>query len=179
MVCDRCKSSVRNLLEQLEIEFIDLELGEVSLKSPLLPNKLVELSDKLSALGFELLKDQDTQIINQIKSEVIRFVHHQPDSPNQILSAHLSVHLNKEYSSLSKLFSQVEGRTIESFYINQRIEHAKELIIYNELSLSEIAYKLNYSSVAHLSAQFKKVTGMTPTAFKKLGPSGRKPLDKV
>lgn len=179
MVCDRCKSSVRRILEELAIDFSELELGEVTLKQALNPTLQSQLRDKLSSQGFELLEDRETQIINQIKSEVIRFVHHQPISENQTLSAHLSVHLNKEYSSISKLFSQVEGRTIESYYIDQRIEHVKELIIYDELSLSEIAYKLNYSSVAHLSGQFKKVTGMTPSAFKKLGPQGRKPLDSV
>ena len=179
MVCDRCKSSVREILKDIAIEFEDLELGEVTLKNPLNEKQQATLSTKLSEQGFELLKDRETQIINQIKSEVIRFVHHQPASLNQTLSAHLSVHLNREYSSLSKLFSQVEGRTIENYYIEQRIEQVKELIIYDELSLSEIAYKLNYSSVAHLSGQFKKVTGMTPTAFKKLGPQGRKPLDNI
>ncbi|AEV33913.1 DNA-binding domain-containing protein, AraC-type [Owenweeksia hongkongensis DSM 17368] len=179
MVCDRCKSSVRNILEDLQISFKELELGEVTLENPLNQAQQSNLSHQLSIQGFELLEDRETQIINQIKSEVIRFVHHQPTSESQTLSAHLSVHLNKEYSSLSKLFSQVEGRTIESYYIDQRIEHVKELIIYDELSLSEIAYKLNYSSVAHLSGQFKKVTGMTPSAFKKLGPQGRKSLDSV
>ncbi len=179
MVCDRCKSSVNRMLQDLNITIKDLELGEATLESPLSETQRNKLKDQLLSQGFELLEDRETQTINQIKSEVIRFVHHQPDSESQTLSAHLSVHLNKEYSRLSKLFSQVEGRTIESYYIDQRIEHVKELIIYDQLSLSEIAYKLNYSSVAHLSGQFKKVTGMTPSAFKKLGPQGRKPLDSV
>lgn len=179
MVCDRCKSSVRHILDDLQIAFNDLNLGEVTLANPLSATQQTKLSKELSKQGFKLLEDRETQTINQIKSEVIRFVHHQPTSENQTLSAHLSVHLNKEYSSLSKLFSQVEGRTIESYYIDQRTEHVKELLIYDELSLSEIAFKLNYSSVAHLSGQFKKVTGMTPSAFKKLGPQGRKPLDSV
>lgn len=179
MVCDRCKASVANTLQELSIPHKELELGQVILAAPLKTEQKEVLEKKLQAQGFELLEDRETQLINQIKSEVIRFVHHHPAEENQSLSAHLSVHLNKEYSSLSKLFSQVEGRTIESYYIHQRVEQVKELIIYDQLSLSEIAFKLNYSSVAHLSSQFKKATGMTPSAFKKLGAKARNGLDEV
>jgi len=179
MVCDRCKSSVRQILEGAGIPYYDMQLGEVTLKNPLTEKQERQLGKKLNEQGFQLLEDRETRIISQVKTEVIRFLHHKPITENQPLSAHISVHLNKEYSSLSKLFSQVEGRTIESYYIDQRIEYVKELIIYDELSLSEIANKLNYSSVAHLSGQFKKVTGMTPSSFKKLGAEGRKSLDNV
>lgn len=178
MVCERCVSSVSGILGKLNIPYEGIQLGEAHLKNPLTAPQADELKNKLEEQGFELLEDKDTKLINQIKSEVIRFVHHPPTS-KEALSSHLSVHLNKEYSSLSKLFSQVEGRTIENYYINQRIEYAKELVVYDELSLSEIADKLEYSSVAHLSGQFKKITGMTPSAFKKLGMAARKPLDRI
>tara|TARA_R110000850_G_scaffold137474_1_gene258643 strand:- start:324 stop:863 length:540 start_codon:yes stop_codon:yes gene_type:complete len=179
MVCDRCKSSVEDILNELKIPFTEIKLGEVGLSKLPEVNEKKQLSIKLRQAGFELLEDRDSRLINKIKSEVIRFVQNAPDYTDHTLSGHLSVHLNKEYSSLSKLFSTVEGRTIEQYYIQQRIEKVKELLIYDELTLSEIGFKLGYSSVAHLSAQFKKITGMTPTAFKKLGVAGRKKLDEV
>lgn len=179
MVCDRCKSSVEQILKALNLDYSEVKLGEVTLKKLPEAGQKQELTQQLAQQGFELLEDRDSRLINKIKSEVIRFVHHAKDLTGHTLSGHLSVHLNKEYSSLSKLFSTVEGRTIEQYYIQQRIEKAKELLIYDELNLSEIAFELGYSSVAHLSAQFKKITGMTPTAFKKLGVSGRKRLDEV
>lgn len=178
MVCDRCKASVENILQELDIDFREIRLGEVYLNAPMREGIRSTLAAKLEEVGFELLQDRDSRTINRIKTEVLRIIRHN-DFENQNLSAQLSVHLNKEYSSLSKLFSQVEGRTIESYYIDQRIEYVKELIVYNELSLSEIADKTHYSSVAHLSAQFKKITGMTPTQFRKLGSGGRKKLDEV
>ena len=179
MVCDRCKSSVEDILNDLEISFNEIKLGEVNLKELPETEKKKELSKKLQQAGFELLEDRDSRLINKIKSEVIGFVQNAKDYTDHTLSGHLSVHLNKEYSSLSKLFSTVEGRTIEQYYIQQRIEKVKELLIYDELSLSQIGFELGYSSVAHLSGQFKKITGMTPTAFKKLGVDGRKKLDEV
>lgn len=179
MVCDRCKSSVEGILENLKIDHSDIQLGEVSLEERPTTELNEKLAEELNKAGFELLQDKDSRLISRIKSEVIRFVHHARDYEGQTLSAHLSVHLNKEYSTLSKLFSTVEGRTIEHYYIQQRIEKVKELLIYDELTLSEIAFKLGYSSVAHLSGQFKKITGMTPSAFKKLGASGRQKLDEV
>lgn len=179
MVCERCKRSVAKILQEQNLPFSEVRLGEVSLKRELSPAEKDKLADALSIEGFELLEDRDSRLINRIKSEVISFVHHQVDREDHTLSGHLSVHLNKEYSSLSKLFSQVEGRTIESYYIEQRIEKVKELLIYDELSLSEIGDRLNYSSVAHLSSQFKKTTGMTPSTFKKLGVGERKKLDEV
>ncbi len=179
MVCDRCKSSVEAILKSLNIPYGDIKLGEVGIEKLLETNKKSELSKKLIEAGFELLEDRDSRLINKIKSEVIVFVQNAKDYTAHTLSGHLSVHLNKEYSSLSKLFSTVEGRTIEQYYIQQRIEKVKELLVYDELTLSEIGFELGYSSVAHLSAQFKKITGMTPTAFKKLGVAGRKKLDEI
>jgi AraC-like DNA-binding protein len=179
MVCDRCKGSVEAILKSLDIPYGEIKLGEVGIERLIDTDTKSELSKKLSEAGFELLEDRDSRLINQIKSEVIRFVQNAKDFTNYTLSGHLSVHLNKEYSTLSKLFSTVEGRTIEQYYIQQRIEKAKELVTYDELTLSEIAFKLGYSSVAHLSAQFKKITGMTPTVFKKLGMPDRKKLDEI
>lgn len=179
MVCDRCKRSVEQIFSDLEMPVSEVKLGEVRVQALPSSSQRKELSKKLQAEGSELLEDRDSRLINRIKSEVISFVHYAKDFTDHTLSGHLSVHLNKEYSSLSKLFSTVEGRTIEQFYIQQRIEKAKELLVYDELTLSEIGYDLGYSSVAHLSAQFKKITGMTPTAFKKLGGAGRKKLDEV
>lgn len=179
MVCDRCKRTVSHILQELSIPFRDVELGEVSLQEALSIQEEQQLSQALLKEGFELLEDRESRMINKIKTEVINFVHYQKDYEDHTLSGHLSVHLNKEYSSLSKLFSQVEGRTIENYYIEQRIEKVKELLIYDELTLSEIAFQLGYSSVAHLSAQFKKITGLTPTAFKHMGVVGRKKLDEI
>lgn len=179
MVCDRCKSSVKALLDKLNIDYTEVRLGEIFLEKRLGTRSEKELSQALSEEGFELLKDKDSRLINQIKSKVISFVHHRGNEKEINLSDHLTQNLNKEYSSLSKLFSQVEGRTIENYYIEQRIEKAKELLIYNEFSLSEIAFQLHYSNVAHLSSQFKKVTGMTPSAFKKVGSKARKGLDEI
>lgn len=179
MVCDRCLRSVEQILKDLQLPHSEIRLGKVNLNQmPTLEEKK-NLTERLREEGFELLEDRDSRLINQIKSEVIAFVQHSQDFGDHTLSGHLSVHLNKEYSSLSKLFSTVEGRTIEQYYIQQRIEKAKEFIMYDELSLSEIAFELGYSSVAHLSGQFKKITGMTPTAFKKLGVKGRKTIDTV
>ncbi|MDZ7847963.1 MAG: AraC family transcriptional regulator [Owenweeksia sp.] len=179
MVCDRCKVSVQHILNQLEIGYNSLELGEVNLQQPLDSHAKAVLAQALSQAGFELLEDRDTRLISQIKSAVIHLVHYHHELGDRTLSGHLTVHLNREYSTLSKLFSQVEGRTIEKYFIEQRIERAKELLVYDELNLSQIALELGYSSVAHLSAQFKKRTGMTPSHFKKLGSSARKGLDKV
>ncbi len=179
MVCERCKRSVEHILNTLEVAYTEVRLGEVILTIGIKPSVKPQLSRALEREGFELLEDRDSRIINQIKNEVLRFVQHHHDHIKETLSGHLAVHLNKEYSSLSKLFSQVEGRTIEKYYIEQRIERVKELLVYDELNLSQIADDLGFSNVAHLSAQFKKVTGMTPTAFKKLGAQGRQKLDEV
>jgi AraC family transcriptional regulator len=170
---------VEQELKKLGIEGSKVTLGEVETTADIPKNKLVHLQNNLAAAGFELLDNSKQQLIEKIKNIIIKQVHYSEEEQQHNLSDILSKALNKDYSYLSSLFSEVENITIEKYLINQKIEKAKEFIIYDELSLSEIAYKLGYSSVAHLSNQFKKVTGLTPSHFKKLGENKRRPLDKV
>jgi AraC-like DNA-binding protein len=170
---------VEQELQKLEIETGKVTLGEVETDDELPKEKIEKLSDNLAALGFEVLDNARHQIIEKIKNTIIKQVHYTDEENHQNFSEILSKSLHKDYSYLSSLFSEVEGITIEKYIINQKIEKVKELIIYDELSLSEISYKLGYSSVAHLSNQFKKITGLTPSHFKKVGQNKRKPLDKI
>lgn len=180
MVCHRCKMVIRTELEKLNLHPVNIALGEVILEEKdLQKEQLINLSDALKAVGFELIDDRRSQLIEQIKTFVIDTVHYKSEQPRKNYSELLSQHLHHDYSFLSNLFSAVEGITIEQYIINQKIEKVKEYIIYNELTLSEIADKLGYSSVAHLSNQFKKVTGLTPSNFKKAGKQKRKSLDKI
>ena len=179
MVCNRCILVVKQELEKLQIESNKVTLGEIETTIDLPKEKIQQLAINLNALGFELLDNAKQQMIEKIKNIIIQQVHYTPDESHHNFSEILSNTLLKDYSYLSRLFSEVEGITIEKYAINQKIEKVKELIIYDELSLSEIAYKLGYSSVAHLSNQFKKVTGFTTTYFKKIGQNKRKPLDEV
>jgi AraC-like DNA-binding protein len=166
-------------LDKLKIDTRTLTLVEVETTAELPKKKREQLSQNLSALGFELLDKSKKQLIEKIKNIIIKQVHHSKEENNHNNSEILSKALNKDYSYLSSLFSEVEGITIEKYLINQKIEKVKELIIYDELSLSEIACQLGYSSVAHLSTQFKKVTGLTPNHFRQVGQNKRKPLDKI
>lgn len=179
MVCPRCIVSVKGIFDELNITVSNIKLGEVDLVNELSNRQKSVLTIKLKEKGFELLEDQKSKIIESIKSIIIEQVHHSEEALKINFSTHLSKELNQEYSSLSKLFSSIEGVTIEKYILNQKIEKVKELIHYNQLTFSEIAYQLNYSSVAHLSAQFKKETGMTPSAFKKLNINDRKALDEI
>ena len=179
MVCNRCIHVVRQELEKLGIKHSSINLGEVVIEDEVSKKKLSDLGTSLSALGFEVLDNNRQRMIEQIKNIIIKQVHYSTDEIRYNFSEILSKTLHKDYSYLSSLFSEVEGITIEKYIINQKIEKVKELIIYDELSLSQIADTLGYSSVAHLSNQFKKVTGLTPTYFKQFGQDKRKPLDKV
>ena len=180
MVCDRCVMVVRNQLDETGIGYNNIQLGEVELSGPATEEQLDTLKEKLSSLGFELLDDRKSVMVTQIKSAIISLVHkNELEESNKKLSVLLSEKLDKDYHYLSTLFSSIEGVTIEKYVILQRIERAKELLIYDELSLNEIADSLGYSSVQHLSQQFKKVTGLTPTHFKQLKENKRKPLDQV
>lgn len=179
MVCNRCILVVEQELEKLGIHDHKVMLGEVETTHTINKEKIHSLQKNLGALGFELLDDSKTRLIEKIKNIIIQYVHHPDDENHQNFSDILSNALHKDYSYLSSLFSEVEGVTIEKYIINQKIEKVKELIIYDELSLSEIAFQLGYSSVAHLSSQFKKITGLTPSHFKKVGQNKRKPIDKV
>lgn len=179
MVCDRCNKAVQRLLEAHGIPARHIELGEVLLADEPSAHQLQALAQALMQEGFELVADQEAATIARIKAAVVKFVHHSDSAPQVAkLSDHLAHSLNKEYSGLSTLFSQVEGMTIEHYFLLQRLERVKEMIKYNELTLSEIAYITGFSNVAHLSGQFKKLTGMTPTAFKAMR-QGRTPLDQV
>jgi AraC family transcriptional regulator len=180
MVCDRCIMVVRQELDKASIEYKNVHLGDVELAKPIDDHQKAKLNDSLNALGFELLDDRKSAIITQIKSAIIKMVHaNELVESNKKLSVILSEKLGMDYHYLSSLFSSIEGVTIEKYVILQRIERAKELLIYDELSLNEIADALGYSSVQHLSLQFKKVTGLTPTYFKQLKEKNRKPLDKI
>lgn len=180
MVCPRCIAAVEDLLQSMDIVYSDIKLGEVNLKTKISDINIQALKEKLKLLGFELIDDNNSKIVSQIKSEIINYIHF---SPNEIkkynFSEYIETKIGMSYSSLSRLFSSVEALTIEKYVISQKIERVKEFIIYDELSLSEISYMLDYSSVQHLSKQFKSITGMTPTQFKKLEIKNRKSLDKI
>lgn len=180
MVCERCKTAVRNLLEQHNLHPEQVELGEVKLYEEMLdPAILATLQRDLRHLGFELIDDRIGRMIEKIKNIVIQQIHYSEKRSNKNFSSLISEALHYDYPYLSKLFSETEGITIEQYIILQKTERVKELIVYNELSLTQIADELHYSSVAHLSSQFKKVTGMTPTQFKNLRFKKRKTLDDV
>ncbi|RYY18222.1 MAG: AraC family transcriptional regulator [Chitinophagaceae bacterium] len=179
MVCDRCIMAVRRELEAEGIAYNNIQLGEVELIGAIKADKLQKLSDNLQAAGFELLDNRKSRIVEKIKNTIVTLIHHDENELNIKLSALLEEKLGMEYHYLTSLFSSVEGMTIEKYTILQRIEKAKELLMYDELSLSGIAYKMGYSSVQHLSQQFKKITGLTPTHFKNLKENKRKPLDKI
>ncbi|MGE0587695.1 MAG: helix-turn-helix domain-containing protein [Cyclobacteriaceae bacterium] len=177
MVCDRCKMVVRLEMDKLQIPYGSIELGEVSLTSPNDKEKLNALALELKRNGFELIEDKGQRTISAIKIAILDYVRDSSGPRKFNFSDYLSSKLNKDYSSLSKLFSEVEGTTIEKYLILQKIERVKELLVYDEMNLSEIAHALHYSSVQHLSNQFKKITGLTPSHFKKIGDNRRKPID--
>lgn len=179
MVCNRCKMVVNSELEKLGLTPVSVELGEVEIaENSIEPIKDVLLK-QLQALGFDLIDDKKSRIIEKTKNVIIDFVHYQNNDLKVNLSEKLSEELHYDYNYLSNLFSEVEGTTIEKYFIAQKIEKVKELLVYDELSLSEIAFQLNYSSVAYLSNQFKKVTGLTPSHFKQIKHDKRKTLDEV
>ncbi len=179
MVCNRCIMVVRQEMEKLGHTVQHIELGEVVVAEELNDSQKELAGRALAALGFELIDDKKARIIEKIKVLIIDLVHYQHNMLKYNISELLSRELNHEYSYISRLFSEVEGVTIEKYFIAQKIEKVKELLVYDELTLSEIAEMLNYSSVAYLSNQFKKVTGLTPTHFKNLKQAKRIPLDQV
>ena len=180
MVCDRCKMVVRTELEKLGFNPVMVDLGTVEITEPQLTASTGEkLQQQLLKVGFELLTDQKQQLVANIKAALIDLVHHQTTALKVNLSHHLSEKLKVNYASLSASFSETENMTIERYFILQKIEKVKELLSYGEKSLGEIAFQLNYSSVAHLSAQFKKVSGQTPSAYKSAQIKHRKTLDQI
>lgn len=179
MVCQRCNLSVEQILKENDIKAKNVRLGEVELDELVSADKLKALGTALENVGFELLDDQKTKQIEKIKNLLIQKVQQGEVEEHFSVAKFLSAEIYKDYSNLSKLFSEVEGITIEQFFILQKIEKSKEWLVYNEQSLSQIALQLGYSSTQHLSSQFKRITGMTPSEFKKNGTLHRKPLDKV
>ncbi len=180
MVCRRCIEVVTQELKALDYTILSIELGEVTLKEQVSGSDLERVRNALNHHGFELIDDKKSQLINRIKTLIINYIHLDKYKPDHInLSRFLSLEIGHDYSYLSNLFSSVEGITIEKYMIRQKVEKVKELLVYDELSLSEISYRLGYSSVQHLSLQFKKVTGLTPSHFRRIKENKRKPLDQV
>jgi AraC family transcriptional regulator len=180
MVCNRCKMVVEQELKKLGLHPVSVQLGEVIMEESTLTTTQTDAIRKtLEVYGFELLDDKKAQLLDQIKTFIIETIHYKEETPDLNFSTLLSQHLHHDYSYLSKLFSEVEGITIEQYLLLQKIEKVKELLHYNEMSLSQIALDLGYSSTAHLSAQFKKLTGFTPTQFKNMGSHQRQPLDHI
>ena len=181
MVCDRCISSVRRTLERAGFVVEEVQLGKATVRKDLSEKDLQKISSQLQETGFELIRDPDGALIEDIKGKLIRYLETlegQQEEPPK-LSGYLSKELNRNYSDLSSRFSDYEGTTIEQYFIHLKIERVKELLSYGEMTLSEIAWKLNYSSVSYLSNQFKKVVGMSVTDYKKARDSFRKPLDGI
>ncbi len=170
---------VQNELDKLGFKVENINLGEVYLENEPSLEEKKRLDNALIQLGFEIIDDKKSRIIEKIKNTIINLVHHQDNEIKINLSEELGNTLHHDYNYLSNLFSEIEGITIEKYFIAQKIEKVKELLVYDELSLSEIAFRLNYSSAAYLSNQFKKVTGLTPGHFKRIKENKRKPLDKV
>ncbi len=181
MVCHRCILAVEGILYNEAIPFQKVVFGEIHLCNELTPDEKERLIRRFETIGFELIDNPITALIENIKQLIIKRARNEiSEDENKIkLSHYISIQVNYEYTYLSSLFSAVEGRTIENYFIEQRIEKAKELLVYGQLTLSQIAFDLEYSSVAHLSNQFKKITGLTPTYFKEVGMAKRKSLDTV
>ena len=179
MVCNRCIKVVKDELEKLDIQIETIELGKVGISENLDKEQTEEVRSVLNDNGFDLIDDKKSQLIDRIKTIIIEKTHYTDEVEPVNFSEVIAGNLGYDYSYLSKLFSSVEGITIEKYIINQKIERVKELLVYGELTLNEISYQLGYSSVQHLSNQFKKVTGLTPSHFKKVKENKRKPLDEV
>ncbi len=179
MVCDRCIMTMKSILDRVGIPYKQVTLGEAELEKKLTQDELKALQNELNKVGFELIESRVNKIIEDIKHLVLDYINLGMDSQNIKLSSFIITKIPYDYSYLSDLFSSIEGKTIEQFLIQQRIEKVKELLVYDQLSLTEISYQTGFSSVHHLSSQFKKVTGLTPSHFKKIGAAKRKALDKT
>jgi len=181
MVCQRCMLAVENILDKTSIKFQKVTVGEIHLLEIISEEQHNLLSSAFAEIGLELIDNKMNGIIEKIKQLVLKKARNEVKETEKKmkLSAYLSQNLFYEYTYLSSLFSSVEGCTIENYFIQQRIEKVKELLVYNEMSLSTISFEMEYSSVAHLSSQFKQVTGLTPSHFKKVGSEKRKLLDHI
>lgn len=179
MVSARCKMAVKEVLKTLGLHFIVVDLGEVDIMESITPDQRADLKTALLLSGLELMDDKRAMLIEKIKNAIIEMVHHTDELIKVNFSDYLSGKLNHDYTYLANLFSEVQGTTIEQFIISHKVERIKELIIYDELNITEIAWKMNYSSVAHLSNQFKKVTGLSPSHFKQLKVKRRSPIEEI
>jgi AraC-like DNA-binding protein len=179
MVCIRCQMVVKAELEKLGLRYIDVKIGEADIIENIRPEQLELLDKALKKSGLLLMDTKKSILVEKIKNSIIELVHYQEEQIKVNLSDYLSEKLNHDYTYLANLFSEVKGITIEKFYLTHKIEKVKELIVYDELNLTEISYKMHYSSVAHLSNQFKKFTGLTPSHFKKLKNKRRGTLEDI
>lgn len=179
MVCNRCILVVKTEIEKLGYKIISVDLGEAILKNDISTDEKLLITKQLEAFGFEILNNANSKTIEKIKNILIDLVQNKNNIIKMTLSDYLIDNLHQDYSKISNLFSEIEGISLEKYFINLKIEKVKELIVYDELSLTEIADLLNYSSVGHLSNQFKKVTGFSPTYFKKIKGNKRTQIDKL
>ena len=179
MVCIRCQMVVREELKKLGLHYVEVKIGEANIIEDILPEQMDKLDIALKKSGLELMDSRKSVIVEKTKNAIIELVHYTDDQIKVNLSDYLSERLNYDYTYLANLFSEVKGTTIEKFFLAHKIEKVKEMIVYDELTLTEIAYRMHYSSVAHLSNQFKKITGLTPSYFKKLGNKRRGTLENV
>lgn len=179
MVSARCKMAVKEVLKDMGLHFIVVDLGEVDIMEDLSLEQREQMKIALLASGLELMDDKKAMLIEKIKNVIVQMVHHTDEMIKINFSNFLSEKLNYDYTYMANLFSEVQGTTIEQYIISNKVERIKELIIYGELNITEIAWKMNYSSVAHLSNQFKKVTGLSPSHFKQLKDKRRSPIEEL
>ena len=179
MVCIRCQIVVKSELEKLDLKYINVKIGEADIVEDILPEQLEQLDIALRKSGLLLMDDKKSILVEKIKTAIIELVHYTEEQIKVNLSDYLSEKLNYDYTYLANLFSEVKGTTIEKFYLNHKIEKVKELLLYDELNLTEISQKLLYSSVAHLSNQFKKVTGLSPSFYKQMKQKRKNNLENV
>ena len=179
MVSNRCKMVVKEALKNLGLHFVMVDLGEVEIMESITAQQRDTLKDTLFNAGLELMDDKRSILIEKIKNTIIEIVHHSEEMMKVSFSVYLSEKLHHDYTYMANLFSEFQGTTIEQFIILHKVEKIKELLIYGELNITEIAYKMNYSSNAHLSSQFKKVTGLTPSHFKQLKEKRRRPIEDI
>jgi AraC-like DNA-binding protein len=179
MVSNRCKMMVKEELKKLELHFIIVDLGVVEIMEDISDEKRELLKANLIESGLELMDDKRAILIEKVKNVIIQMIHYADEPIKVTFSEHLSEKLSQNYTYLANLFSEVQGTTIEQFMILHKVERIKELIIYDELNITEIAWKMNYSSVAHLSTQFKKITGLSPSHFKSLKDKRRNPIEEL
>lgn len=179
MLSNRAKAEAKEELKKIGLHFIFLDLGEVEIMEDITVDQREQLKAALISIGLELMEDKKAMLIEKIKNTIIDMIHHTEETIKVNFSNYLSEKLKYDYTYMANLFSQVQGSTIEHFIIAHKVERIKEFIIYGELNMTEIASKMNYSSVAHLSTQFKKVTGLTPSEFKNLKERKRSPIEEI